>query len=81
MCFETIPGVLGKVGKIKNPYPNVDAHSGALLQHYGKLIINDRYGIKRFLYSCIWCFKGFGMPFKRYLVKSIRSSNRKTKQY
>jgi citrate synthase len=35
-CFETIPAILGTVGKIKNPYPNVDAYSGALLQHYGK---------------------------------------------
>lgn len=35
MCFETVPGILGKIGKIKNPYPNVDAFSGALLQHYG----------------------------------------------
>ena len=35
LCYETIPGVLGKVGKIKNPYPNVDAHSGAILQHFG----------------------------------------------
>lgn len=35
-CFDTIPGILGKVGKIKNPYPNVDAFSGALLQHFGK---------------------------------------------
>lgn len=34
-CFKTIPGILGTVGKIKNPYPNVDAFSGALLQHYG----------------------------------------------
>jgi citrate synthase len=23
------------VGKTKNPWPNVDAHSGVLLQHYG----------------------------------------------
>jgi len=23
------------LGKIKNPWPNVDAHSGALLVHYG----------------------------------------------
>lgn len=36
LCYETIPGVLGKVGKIKNPFPNVDAHSGAILQHFGK---------------------------------------------
>ena len=34
-CFDTIPGILGTFGKIKNPYPNVDAFSGALLQHYG----------------------------------------------
>jgi citrate synthase len=34
-CFDTIPGILGTIGKIKNPYPNVDAFSGALLQHYG----------------------------------------------
>ena len=36
-CFDTIPGILGTFGKIKNPYPNVDAFSGALLQHYGNL--------------------------------------------
>lgn len=34
-CFDTIPGILGTIGKIKNPYPNVDAFSGVLLQHYG----------------------------------------------
>lgn len=34
-CYKTIPGILGTIGKIKNPYPNVDAFSGALLQHYG----------------------------------------------
>ena len=41
LCYETIPGVLGKVGKIKNPFPNVDAHSGAILQHYGKYFITQ----------------------------------------
>lgn len=40
VCFETVPGILGKVGKIKNPYPNVDAYSGTLLQHYGNLFCN-----------------------------------------
>lgn len=34
-CYRVIPTVLGKVGKIKNPWPNVDAHSGVLLRHYG----------------------------------------------
>jgi citrate synthase len=34
-CFEVIPGILGSLGKVKNPWPNVDAHSGAILTHYG----------------------------------------------
>ncbi len=33
--YETVPPILEKIGKIKNPWPNVDAHSGALLVHYG----------------------------------------------
>lgn len=33
--FETVPPILQSLGKIKNPWPNVDAHSGALLLHYG----------------------------------------------
>jgi citrate synthase len=33
--FEVVPNVLLKAGKAKNPWPNVDAHSGALQQHYG----------------------------------------------
>ena len=33
--FEIVPKVLQKHGKAKNPWPNVDAASGALLYHYG----------------------------------------------
>jgi citrate synthase len=33
--YETVPPILQSLGKIKNPWPNVDAHSGALLLHYG----------------------------------------------
>lgn len=33
--YEVIPVELGKIGKISNPWPNVDAGSGALLMHYG----------------------------------------------
>ena len=33
--YEVVPGVLTEHGKTKNPFPNVDAHSGALLMHYG----------------------------------------------
>ena len=30
-----VPDVLLEHGKTKNPYPNVDSHSGVLLKHYG----------------------------------------------
>ena len=33
--YTIAPGVLTEHGKTKNPYPNVDAHSGVLLQYYG----------------------------------------------
>ena len=33
--YEVMPGVLTEHGKTKNPYPNVDSHSGVLLRHYG----------------------------------------------
>ena len=33
--YEAVPPVLSSIAKIKNPWPNVDAHSGALLVHYG----------------------------------------------
>lgn len=33
--YEVVPDVLKELGKVKNPWPNVDAHSGALLVYYG----------------------------------------------
>lgn len=33
--FNVVPKVLSQVQKIKDPWPNVDAGSGALLYHYG----------------------------------------------
>jgi citrate synthase len=33
--YEVVPPILQSLGKVKNPWPNVDAHSGALLVHYG----------------------------------------------
>ena len=35
MLYEVVPDILTKHGKAKDPWPNVDAHSGALLVHYG----------------------------------------------
>ena len=33
--FDVVPPILSSLGKVKNPWPNVDAHSGALLMNYG----------------------------------------------
>ncbi|MFN0016539.1 MAG: citrate (Si)-synthase, eukaryotic [Saprospiraceae bacterium] len=33
--FDVVPPILTSLGKVKNPWPNVDAHSGAVLMHYG----------------------------------------------
>lgn len=33
--YKVAPPILESTGKIKNPWPNVDAHSGSLLLHYG----------------------------------------------
>jgi citrate synthase len=35
MLYEVVPDILMKQGKAKDPWPNVDAHSGVLLVHYG----------------------------------------------
>jgi len=33
--YEAVPPILEATGKVKNPWPNVDAHSGVLLLKYG----------------------------------------------
>ena len=33
--FDVVPPILSSLGKVKNPWPNVDAHSGSILMHYG----------------------------------------------
>jgi citrate synthase len=53
--FEIVPEVLGALGKVKNPWPNVDAHSGALLVHYGLKEYNYYtvlFGVSRALGVC-----------------------------
>ena len=35
LVYEVVPPILGKIQKIADPWPNVDAGSGALLYHYG----------------------------------------------
>ncbi len=68
--YEVAPSILESTGKIKNPWPNVDAHSGALLKHYG-LIEEDFYtvlfGVSRalgVLASLCWD-RALGFPIER----------------
>lgn len=68
--YETVPPVLQSLGKIKNPWPNVDAHSGALLVHYGMVeyeFYTVLFGVSRALgvmASLIWD-RALGFPIER----------------
>ena len=35
LLFQVVPPILQQLGKVKNPWPNVDAHSGCIQWHYG----------------------------------------------
>jgi citrate synthase len=68
--FEIVPEVLGGLGKVKNPWPNVDAHSGALLVHYGLKEYNYYtvlFGVSRALGVCAGlCWdRALGLPLER----------------
>ncbi len=68
--YDTVPPVLQSLGKIKNPWPNVDAHSGALLVHYGMVeyeFYTVLFGVSRALgvmASLIWD-RALGFPIER----------------
>ncbi|KAL4107650.1 hypothetical protein QTP88_017963 [Uroleucon formosanum] len=68
--FEVVPPVLNDLGKVKNPWPNVDAHSGVLLQYYGLKEMNYYtvlFGVSRalgVLASLVWD-RGLGLPIER----------------
>ena len=54
--YDLVPGILTEHGKTANPWPNVDAHSGVLLQHYG--LTEDRYYVRCL---CLCCGGGGGL--------------------
>ena len=68
--YEVVPPILQSLGKIKNPWPNVDAHSGALLVHYGLKeyeFYTVLFGVSRalgVLASLIWD-RALGFPIER----------------
>jgi len=68
--YTIAPNVLLEHGKAKNPWPNVDAHSGVLLWHYGMKEMNYYtvlFGVSRalgILASLIWD-RALGLPLER----------------
>jgi citrate synthase len=83
-CYRVIPDELQKTGKISNPWPNVDAGSGALLMHYG-LNQFDYYtvlfGVSRafgVMSAQVWS-RALGLPIERpnsltlsYLMRQVK---------
>merc|ERR1719445_805874 len=68
--YKIVPDVLLEAGKAKNPWPNVDAHSGVLLQYYGMTEMQYYtvlFGVSRAL-GClsqmIWS-RALGLPLER----------------
>ncbi len=68
--FDVVPPILQSLGKVKNPWPNVDAHSGALLVHYGLKeysYYTVLFGVSRalgVLAAMCWT-RALGMPLER----------------
>ncbi|XP_060517955.1 probable citrate synthase 1, mitochondrial [Cylas formicarius] len=68
--YKVVPPILLELGKVKNPWPNVDAHSGVLLQYYGLKEMNYYtvlFGVSRalgVLASLVWD-RALGLPIER----------------
>ena len=68
--YEVVPPILKSLGKVKNPWPNVDAHSGAILLHYGLKeydFYTVMFGVSRSLgvmANMIWD-RALGLPIER----------------
>lgn len=74
--YQVMPGVLTEHGKTKNPYPNVDSHSGVLLQYYGltqKNYYTVLFGVSRAMgvLSQLFWDRALSLPLER--PKSITS--------
>lgn len=68
--YKVVPPILLELGKVKNPWPNVDAHSGVVLQYYGMTemqFYTVLFGVSRALgvmASLVWD-RGMGLPLER----------------
>lgn len=70
VVFKVVPPILEKTGKVKNPWPNVDADSGALQYHYGVKefdFYTVLFGVSRALgmtSQLVWA-RAVGLPIER----------------
>jgi citrate synthase len=70
LIYEVAPKVLTEHGKTKNPWPNVDAHSGVIQVHYGvteEEFYTVLFGVGRalgVLANVVWD-RGLGYPIER----------------
>lgn len=70
MVYEVVPGVLDQLGKVKNPWPNVDAISGALQYHFGVRELDFytvMFGVSRIMgvsANLVWA-RALGQPIER----------------
>jgi len=68
--YRVVPPILLETGKVKNPWPNVDAHSGVILQYYGLKEMSYYtvlFGVSRALGVCaslVWD-RALGLPIER----------------
>lgn len=68
--YEIVPPILKELGKVQNPWPNVDAHSGVLLVYYGMRemqFYTVLFGVSRalgVLSSLVWN-RAMGLPIER----------------
>lgn len=74
--FDVVPPILQSLGKVKNPWPNVDAHSGALLVHFGLKeysFYTVLFGVSRALgvLAALCWSRALGLPLER--PKSVTS--------
>merc|ERR1711862_395501 len=69
-CYQALPPLLESLGKVKNPNPNVDAHSGQILSFYG-LTQQNYYTVVFAVSRClgvvaqiVWA-RAIGLPIER----------------
>jgi len=68
--YQVMPGILKEHGKVANPYPNVDSHSGVLLWHYGFQqyeYYTVLFGVSRAVggFSQLYWDRALGLPLER----------------